>query len=179
MTLAKSSLGELFSRSLRPADFPDDEGYEINDEEYFGPSDSSVGSVDVVNAVSSVDTVRSIGEVDLDTCVRKVKPKELSWQEVKDSNVDPGFKNAIRKELSSFIDHDVFEVVKRPKGRINIVPFRIICNYKYEDPADPDRITRSKWRLVYKGFKDGRLDTGLETSWPTISQVAIRTVLQM
>ena len=64
----------------------------------------------------------------------------------------------------SFISHDVYEIVDRPKGPVNIVPFRIICNYKYESPNDPSEITRSKARLVYKGFKDTRLRSGLETS---------------
>ena len=63
--MARCALGEIYSRAIKPDDFPDDD-YEIDDAEYF---DDEPDEPVLIN---------SVAEVDISQCVKKVKPKELS-----------------------------------------------------------------------------------------------------
>ena len=113
--------------------------------------------------------------------------KELNKDQVRNNDYDPGFKKADAKELQSFVDNDCYDVVpdprrspdRKPGQKFNFIDFRFVRTFKYEDPKDPERITRSKTRLVYKGFKDSRLDYGLLTDAPTVHNTNLRTLMQI
>ena len=163
-TMIQDQYGELHSRWDAPWDWGVDDDYD--EDLYFGN-------------VNEVESIPSNIQRALEKCVRKVKSKELSWKEVINCKFDPGFRKAIGKELQSFIDNGVYQVVPRPEGHLNTVPFRMICTYKHEDPSDPRKITRSKARLIYKGFKDWGLQEGLHTSSPTVNMGAVRALIQI
>lgn len=105
--------------------------------------------------------------------------KELTQQQVDSCPIDPQFRKAKEKELQSFVDNNSFEVVPRPAGKVNMIPYRWVCTYKHEDAKQPHKVTRTKARLVYKGFKDQRLLTGLSTDAPTVNFGLLRMAISL